>query len=192
PRRRRRPPAVPTRTQLTRPARAPRARRPRRTAFRAVVPAVRSGRTRTRPTRRARALPARRRRTPASGRPSRNDRQPGRGREADSPAHSTSTAERGDFSDDSQLGVARLPRERSWLVSGAMERANGSGGGRILVVDDEDSIVDAVANALRYEGFDMREGTNGRNALVDVRQVEPDRIVIERIITELDGMRVVS
>ena len=28
---------------------------------------------------------------------------------------------------------------------------------RILVVDDEPSIVDAVATALRYEGFDVRE-----------------------------------
>jgi DNA-binding response OmpR family regulator len=28
---------------------------------------------------------------------------------------------------------------------------------RILVVDDEQSIVDAVATALRYEGYDVEE-----------------------------------
>ena len=36
---------------------------------------------------------------------------------------------------------------------------------RILVVDDEPSIVDAVATSLRYEGFDVDEAVNGRLAL---------------------------
>ena len=34
-------------------------------------------------------------------------------------------------------------------------------GKRILVVDDEPSIVDAVATALRYEGFEVRRGGHG-------------------------------
>ena len=38
-------------------------------------------------------------------------------------------------------------------------------GRRILVVDDEHSIVDAVATALRYEGFDVEEAHTGRAAL---------------------------
>ena len=38
-----------------------------------------------------------------------------------------------------------------------MSEASPNGGGRILVVDDEPSIVDAVATALRYEGFEVRE-----------------------------------
>ena len=32
----------------------------------------------------------------------------------------------------------------------------------MLVVDDEPSIVDAVATALRYEGFDVLEARTGR------------------------------
>ena len=39
---------------------------------------------------------------------------------------------------------------------------------RILVVDDEPSIVDAVATALRYEGFEVEEASNGRDALAAV------------------------
>jgi hypothetical protein len=35
-------------------------------------------------------------------------------------------------------------------------------GGRILVVDDEPSIVDAVGTALRYGGFEVREERTGR------------------------------
>ena len=38
-------------------------------------------------------------------------------------------------------------------------------GKRILVVDDEPSIVDAVATALRYEGYDVEESLKGRDAL---------------------------
>ena len=43
-----------------------------------------------------------------------------------------------------------------------MSEANGNG--RILVVDDEPSIVDAVATALRYEGFEVEEGDRPRRA----------------------------
>lgn len=40
---------------------------------------------------------------------------------------------------------------------------------RILVVDDEQSIVDAVATALRYEGYEVDEASNGREALTAVK-----------------------
>ena len=43
-----------------------------------------------------------------------------------------------------------------------------NGSARILVVDDEPSIVDAVATALRYEGYDVDEASNGRDALAAV------------------------
>ena len=48
---------------------------------------------------------------------------------------------------------------------------------RILVVDDEPSIVDAVATALRYEGFEVEEAYNGRQALdaVTSGRARPDR-----------------
>ena len=36
---------------------------------------------------------------------------------------------------------------------------------RILVVDDEPSIVDAVSTALRYEGYDVVEAADGRAAI---------------------------
>ena len=39
---------------------------------------------------------------------------------------------------------------------------------RILVVDDEPSIVDAVATALRYEDYDVEEAATGREALAAV------------------------
>jgi two-component system, OmpR family, response regulator len=52
-------------------------------------------------------------------------------------------------------------------------------GQRILVVDDEPSIVDAVATALRYEGFEVEDVATGREALAAVGRNEPDLIVLD-------------
>ena len=72
----------------------------------------------------------------------------------------------------------------------AEQGLNGSGGGRILVVDDEASIVDAVATALRYEGFDVREASNGRDALRLVGELEPDLIVLDWMLPDIEGIEV--
>jgi two-component system OmpR family response regulator len=61
---------------------------------------------------------------------------------------------------------------------------------RILVVDDEPSIVDAVATALRYEGFDVDEATAGREALRSVAEREPDLVVLDWMLPDLDGIEV--
>jgi two-component system, OmpR family, response regulator len=61
---------------------------------------------------------------------------------------------------------------------------------RILVVDDEPSIVDAVATALRYEGFDVEEAVNGRDALAAVARREPDLVVLDWMLPDLDGIEV--
>jgi two-component system, OmpR family, response regulator len=63
-------------------------------------------------------------------------------------------------------------------------------GQRILVVDDEPSIVDAVATALRYEGFDVEEASTGRGALSAVAQREPDLIVLDWMLPDLEGIEV--
>ncbi len=61
---------------------------------------------------------------------------------------------------------------------------------RILVVDDEPSIVDAVATALRYEGFDVEEAATGRAALAAVERDEPDLIVLDWMLPDVDGLEV--
>ena len=68
---------------------------------------------------------------------------------------------------------------------------NTSGQGeRILVVDDEPSIVDAVATALRYEGFEVDEALNGREALSAVARREPALIVLDWMLPDIDGIEV--
>jgi len=67
---------------------------------------------------------------------------------------------------------------------------NGSSAGRIVVVDDEPSIVDAVATALRYEGFDVREAATGRQALAAVAELEPDLVILDWMLPDLEGIEV--
>jgi two-component system OmpR family response regulator len=60
----------------------------------------------------------------------------------------------------------------------------------VLVVDDEPSIVDAVATALRYEGFNVREAVTGRAALAAAQDNPPDLVVLDVMLPDLDGLEV--
>lgn len=72
-----------------------------------------------------------------------------------------------------------------------MYAENGAGApGRILVVDDEPSIVDAVGLALRYEGFDVRDESTGRGAIAAVAEFEPDLIVLDWMLPDIEGIEV--
>ncbi len=61
---------------------------------------------------------------------------------------------------------------------------------RVLVVDDEPSIVDAVATSLRYEGFEVDEAATGRAALASAQNRPPDIIVLDIMLPDLDGIEV--
>jgi two-component system OmpR family response regulator len=61
---------------------------------------------------------------------------------------------------------------------------------RVLVVDDEPSIVDAVATCLRYEGFQVEEAATGRAALSKAQESPPDLIVLDVMLPDLDGIEV--
>lgn len=63
-------------------------------------------------------------------------------------------------------------------------------GQRILVVDDEPSIVDAVATAFRYEGYDVEEARTGREALEAVAREEPDLIILDWMLPDIAGIDV--
>jgi two-component system OmpR family response regulator len=66
---------------------------------------------------------------------------------------------------------------------------NGAGQ-RILVVDDEPSIVDAVATALRYEGYEVEEAATGRDALEAVIREEPSLVVLDWMLPDIEGIEV--
>ncbi len=62
--------------------------------------------------------------------------------------------------------------------------------GRILVVDDEPSIVDSVATVLRYEGFEVDVAHSGRVALQKAQDNPFDLIVLDVMLPDLDGLEV--
>jgi two-component system OmpR family response regulator len=83
-----------------------------------------------------------------------------------------------------QAGHSRATAVRAMLA--AMSEA----GRRILVVDDEPSITDAVSTALRYEGFDTREAGSGRAAEREIDEFRPDLIVLDVMLPDLDGFEI--
>jgi two-component system, OmpR family, response regulator len=71
-----------------------------------------------------------------------------------------------------------------------MNVADTNGAQKVLVVDDEPSIVDAVATALRYEGFEVREESTGRGAMSAAIEFDPDLIVLDWMLPDLEGIEV--
>jgi two-component system, OmpR family, response regulator len=63
-------------------------------------------------------------------------------------------------------------------------------GTRVLVVDDEPAITEMVATALRYQGFEVQEVGTGRAALVAAASFQPDCIVLDVLLPDLDGFDV--
>ncbi len=61
---------------------------------------------------------------------------------------------------------------------------------RVLVVDDEPSILDSVATSLRYEGYEVEEAATGRAALASARKDPPDLIVLDIMLPDVNGLEV--
>ncbi|MCC6176396.1 MAG: response regulator transcription factor [Chloroflexi bacterium] len=76
------------------------------------------------------------------------------------------------------------------LQRGAASVTNGERGPRVLVVDDEESILDFVELGLRYEGFDVEIARDGPSALEAVAARRPDLMILDLNLPGLDGMEV--
>ena len=63
---------------------------------------------------------------------------------------------------------------------------------RILVVDDEKSITDLVAMALRYEGLEVEVAFTGRDALDLVASFRPNLLVLDVMLPDLSGFEVLE
>lgn len=61
---------------------------------------------------------------------------------------------------------------------------------RLLLVDDEDNLRSMLDAALRHSGFDVHPVANGRDAIAAVPTVQPDLIVLDVMLPDLDGFDV--
>jgi two-component system, OmpR family, response regulator len=63
---------------------------------------------------------------------------------------------------------------------------------KVLVVDDEQSITDLLAMALRYEGLDVRVAHTAREALERVDDFRPHLMVLDVMLPDLSGFEVMQ
>lgn len=61
---------------------------------------------------------------------------------------------------------------------------------RILVVDDDPEIVSFVKRGLAYEGYKVDTAADGFEALAKARESEPDLVVLDVMMPEIDGIEV--
>ena len=61
---------------------------------------------------------------------------------------------------------------------------------KVLVVDDEENITFLLGSALRHFGFDVTTASTGRQGLDAVRSFEPDLVLLDVMLPDLDGFEV--
>src|SRR6516225_1566213 len=62
---------------------------------------------------------------------------------------------------------------------------------RILLVDDDEAILDSLRRALELEGYAVRTAVDGAGALTSVAEDEPDAVLLDIGLPDLNG-RVVA
>ena len=63
---------------------------------------------------------------------------------------------------------------------------------KILIIDDEQSIIDLVSAYLRPEGYEVHTATDGPAGLKAARSIKPDLIVLDIMLPGLDGIEVLT
>ncbi len=74
--------------------------------------------------------------------------------------------------------------------TGVMLNDVDSAGGRVLIVEDDQDIVDVLRRTLRAEGYEVRAATDGPEALEDLDDFAPDLVVLDLGLPGMDGMEV--
>src|SRR5262249_35203143 len=84
----------------------------------------------------------------------------------------------------------RRPFERADLQD-AIERAKARNRKRMLVVDDDQDALDLVREALDGKGFEIRTAMDGRKVMQELEEWNPDIVLLDLMLPELDGFEVV-
>ncbi len=71
------------------------------------------------------------------------------------------------------------------------EAASAAGEARILVVDDEPTILELLSGSLRFAGFDVVTAASGADALRAVAASRPDLVLLDVMMPDGDGFEVV-
>ena len=63
---------------------------------------------------------------------------------------------------------------------------------KILLIEDDESLRENLAEALEFEGFEVQVATGGREGLELVRRITPDLIVCDVLMPGITGLNVVQ
>ena len=63
---------------------------------------------------------------------------------------------------------------------------------RILVVDDEERMVRFIRMNLEHDGFQVSEAFNGKQAIQKLRDINPDLILLDVMMPDIDGFEVLE
>jgi two-component system nitrogen regulation response regulator NtrX len=73
-----------------------------------------------------------------------------------------------------------------------MDNSDNSAQATVLIVDDESSIRDSLRMVLEYEGLKVVEASSGDQGLQQVRRLQPDAVLLDIKMPELDGLQVLQ
>ncbi|MBQ0987824.1 response regulator transcription factor [Streptomyces sp. F63] len=62
------------------------------------------------------------------------------------------------------------------------------GGHRILIVDDEPAVRDALRRSLAFEGYGTRTAVDGLDALARAEEYRPDLVLLDILMPRMDGL----
>ncbi len=90
-------------------------------------------------------------------------------------------------------GSAREQRPRQAIL-GQLPRISRADGSpiRVLLVDDEPALTNLVKMALHYEGWTVEVAHNGREAVSKFDEVEPDVLVLDIMLPDVDGLQILQ
>jgi DNA-binding response OmpR family regulator len=72
------------------------------------------------------------------------------------------------------------------MVGNSSKQGQGVGS-RVLVVDDDPDILDALSEILEVEGYQVDRARNGREALQQLEQRLPDLVLLDLMMPVMDG-----
>src|SRR5687768_13151882 len=75
-------------------------------------------------------------------------------------------------------------------VQQARPRVDLAGSGRVLIVDDDPAVLNALRRVFSLEGYEVHTADTGETALELVRRENPDLVVLDIMLPGLDGLSV--
>ena len=90
-------------------------------------------------------------------------------------------------------GTATSQRPRQAIL-GQLPRIHRADGSpiRVLLVDDEPALTNLVKMALHYEGWVVDVAHDGRDAIAKFENVSPDVLVLDIMLPDVDGLRILQ